>query len=516
MDRRYGRDWLKCQKPVPRPSAPAPAPAPSTINYAPVFHSSGSAALFQSGGSAPVYNHLSVDKPITPADDGNIDSNSSLPPSDRLELGEEDTSGIGVGVGYEEEAAEDDRPDHDIANDNDGSEIRPPHIEEFNSAFLRTEGRRWCLSGGRDVETILHQGFYKVGHKGFYANLTRSFILDLGEEDLGEEDNDSNTRHVNVCKGWFSTEEWAEIMTTVPRLSQAVAIPLFKSLDRFDAAKTKAELRQRVCSTRFKPDDEPFVRDVHYDLWSADLAVQNVLGHWEDPNQPLCAPQLEDSLSSALWAPIIDHPLRGLRGVQMVHKESCCTSTASRRCRLRTETSERQASGPKIDGIIRSIEDDSLEFGSMEVSKSWGGVGGKSTKRLGDINKVIKSLRDMLFELHKRVGFNPAATKNIQVVGIICCGLKVQFFRMYGKGHIAILKREAIETVPIECSNFKDLKRLIVKFAMIKVLSAFLPLASFPSTIHYKNRPKKCKSTQNDIGTVCVGVTICSNLDGFR
>lgn len=491
MDRRYGREWLKCQKPEPRSAAPAPAPTPtpSTINYAPVFHSSGSAALFQSGGSAPVYNHLPVDKPITPADDVNIDSDLSLPPSDRLEL-EEDT--LGVGVDCEEETAEDDYPDHDIANNHEGSEICPPHIKEFNSAFVMTQGHRWCLSGGRDVETVLYQGFYKVGRKGFYANLARSFILDLGEED-----NNSKTHDVNACKDWFSTEEWAEIMTTVPGLSQAVTIPLFKSLDRFDAAKTKAELRQRVCSTRFKPDDEPFVRDVHYDLWSADLAVQNILGHWEDPNQPLRAPQLEDSLSSALWAPIIDHPLRGLRGVQMVHKESCCTSTASRRCRLRTETSERQASGPKIDGIIRSIEDDSLEFGSMEVSKSWGGVGGKSTKRLGDINKVIKSLRDMLFELHKRVEFNPAVTQNIQVVGIICCGLTVQFFRMYGKGHIAVLKREAIEKVPVDCSNFEDLKRLIVKFAMIKVLSAFLPRAGFPSTIHFKNRP-------NGVGTVCV------------
>lgn len=320
------------------------------------------------------------------------------------------------------------------------------------------------------METILHEKFYAANCKGFHANLARSFILDLGEVDT----NKNSNNYINVCRNWFSDEEWADIEATVPELSRSAVLPLFKSLYRFDNLNTEEEFRRQVSSTSFIPEGETYVRDVHYDLWSADLAVQHILGHWEDPNQPLRAPQLEESLSSALWAPLIDHPLRGLLGVQMVHKESCCKSTASRKCRERTEKSERQASGPKVDGIIRSIEDDSLEFGSMEVSKSWGGVGGKSTKRLGDIEKMIKTLRDMLFQLHERVEFNPAVTKKIQVVGIICGGLKVQFFRMYSVGYIAVLKREAIEMVPIECSGFANLKKLITKFAMIKVLSAIL------------------------------------------
>jgi hypothetical protein len=373
-------------------------------------------------------------------------------------------------AGEEEEDEEDEgyTDEEDDISDKDS----PPHIVAFQKAYRKTEGHRWRLSTGRDVETVLFSKFHAADGAGFHANLALSFILDLGDDDDDDDDD-------NVCKRWFSDEEWLEIKATTPPLSSEGLMPLFKSFDRFDGAKTVSEFRHRVDTTRYKEDGEVYNREKHYDLWSADLAVQHILGLWEDPDQPLRAPQLEDTLSSCLWTHIIDHPLLGLAGVQMIHKESSCRSTARRKNRHRTLPTQRQLSGPKMDGIIRSIKDHSEEFGAMEVASSFGSVGTKSTKLLVDTNKLIKTLRDMLFALHQRVNFDPAVTGKLQVVGIMCAGLQVQFLRLYCKGHVSVLVRERIEEVPVDCLEFKGLKRLLVKFAMMKVWTREYPLYSY-------------------------------------
>lgn len=361
-----------------------------------------------------------------------------------------------------EEDAEEEEEEVDVdedEGDHPSFEGAPPHIAAFQKAYRKTKGHRWRLSSGQDVETILFWEYHSAGGVGFQANLAHSFVIDLGDD----EDND------NTYRGWFTSDEWAEIKATIPPLSSEGLMPLFKSLDRFDGAKTVAEFRHRVDTTRYKEDGEVYNREKHYDLWSADLAVQHILGLWEDPDQPLRAPQLEDTLSSCLWTHIIDHPLQGLAGVNIVHKESSCRSTARRKNRHRTLPTQRQLTGPKMDGIIRSIKDHSEEFGAMEVASSFGSAGTKSTKLLVDTNKLIKTLRDMLFALHQRVNFDPAVTEKLQVVGILCAGLQVQFLRLYCKGHVSILVREHIEEVPVDCLEFEWLKKLLIKFAMMKV-----------------------------------------------
>lgn len=387
-------------------------------------------------------------------------------PSNREHEGEEEEEAVieewelsdTIGGEEDEEGEEGGEVDVD-EEDNVSVEGEPPHIVAFQKAYHKTKGHRWKLSTGRDVESILWWELLAASGVGFHANLALSFVVDLGD------DEDSH----NTCRGWFTNDEWAEIKATIPPLSSEGLMPLFKSLDRFDGAKTVAEFRHRVDTTRYKADGEVYNREKHYDLWSADLAVQHILGLWEDPDQPLRAPQLEDTLSSCLWTHIIDHPLQGLAGVKMVHKESSCRSTARRKNRHRTLPSQRQLTGPKMDGIIRSIKDHSEEFGAMEVASSFGSVGARSTKLLVDTNKLIKTLRDMLFALHQRVNFDPAVTEKLQVVGIMCAGLQVQFFRLYCRGHVSILVRESIEEVPVDCLEFEWLKKLLIKFAMMKV-----------------------------------------------
>ncbi|KAI5843782.1 hypothetical protein DFP73DRAFT_550246 [Morchella snyderi] len=468
-DRKYAKIWTSLKKSTERPP-----PAPATINYAPVFQNGGSAPLFQNGGSAPVFHTAGTAAPVTISNKG-AERNPTLPvPSsgegeeeeeqeEEAAIDEWELSDTVAGEEEDEEDEEVEEVEQDGENegytdgeDGVGLTDSPPHILAFHKAYRKTDGHRWRLSSGRDVETVLFSKFHAAGGVGFHASLALSFILDLGDDDD------------NTCKNWFSNKEWSEIKATIPPLSSEGLMPLFKSFDRFDGAKSVGEFRHRVDTTRYKEPGEIYNREKHYDLWSADLAVQHILGLWEDPDQPLRAPQLEDTLSSCLWTHIIDHPLLGLAGVHMVHKESSCRSTARRKNRHRTLPTQRQLSGPKMDGIIRSIKDHSEEFGAMEVASSFGSVGAKSTKLLVDTNKLIKTLRDMLFALHQRVNFDPAVTGKLQVVGIMCAGLQVQFLRLYCKGHVSILVRERIEEVPVDCLEFEHLKSLLVKFAIMK------------------------------------------------
>lgn len=105
-------------------------------------------------------------------------------------------------------------------------------------------------------------------------------------------------------------------------------------------------------------------------------------------------------------------------------KEATCRATTVRKNRNRTKTggiTNRLKAGPRLDGVIRSIEDDFYEYGGIEVARSFSGV--TSTKWLSDSLKLVKALRDMLFRLHELVDHDGTIVKRLQVVGVFNAGI---------------------------------------------------------------------------------------------
>lgn len=85
-----------------------------------------------------------------------------------------------------------------------------------------------------------------------------------------------------------------------------------------------------------------------------------------------------------------------------------------------TGKSHRLKTGRRLDAIIRTIEDNSHEYGGMEVARSFRDV--TSSKWLGDDFKLTKALRDMLFRLHELVDHDNSIVKKLQVVGVLNAG----------------------------------------------------------------------------------------------
>ena len=141
---------------------------------------------------------------------------------------------------------------------------------------------------------------------------------------------------------------------------------------------------------------------------------------FEAPGEPLRASHQENWYNCHLWSQIIDNCLLDLGGMTLERGEVTCRATAFRKTRNRTKATKRQKIGPRLDGIIRSVEDDFCEYGGIEVARSFGGV--TSTKWLSDSLKLVKALRDMLFQLHELVDHDPAILKRLQVVGVFNAG----------------------------------------------------------------------------------------------
>lgn len=153
----------------------------------------------------------------------------------------------------------------------------------------------------------------------------------------------------------------------------------------------------------------------------------------------------------------------------LVRKDSPCRSTAARKNRARTlDTRMRQ--GRRLDGVIRSTGDEAHEFGGMEVARSAAG-GLKSTKRLGDEEKLLKALRDMLAVLCGLVNVLGEDKPSLQVVGVLCAGLKMQVIKMgcYREGGVAVVLRQQVVEIPEELNGLTGLTKVLVMVASMKV-----------------------------------------------
>lgn len=152
-------------------------------------------------------------------------------------------------------------------------------------------------------------------------------------------------------------------------------------------------------------------------------------------------------------------------------KEATCRATAERRNRNRT-TNTRTRIGPRLDAVIRTVEDDTHEYGGMEVARSYSGQ--TSSKWLGDTFKLAKALRDMLHRLHVRVEHDEKVARKLQVVGVFCAGVKIQTVRLgCWKGGVAVLIKDPVMEVPVAIEGMTGLCKVIAGVQRIKVCQPF-------------------------------------------
>lgn len=148
-------------------------------------------------------------------------------------------------------------------------------------------------------------------------------------------------------------------------------------------------------------------------------------------------------------------------------KEASCRASAERRNRNRT-TNTRARIGPRLDAVIRTVEDDTHEYGGMEVARSY--TGQTSSKWLGDMFKLAKALRDMLHRLHERVDHDEDVVRKLQVVGVLCAGVKIQTVRMgCWKGGVGLLVKDPPMEVPVSVEGLTGLYKVIAGVQRMKV-----------------------------------------------
>jgi hypothetical protein len=147
-------------------------------------------------------------------------------------------------------------------------------------------------------------------------------------------------------------------------------------------------------------------------------------------------------------------------------------------------------SGPRLDGIIRSLDDNTLEFGGMEVARTSHG-GTSSTKSLNDTHKLGKALRDMLGRLCQ-VAVHESVRGQLQVVGFITAGLVLESVRLcQPKGHVCVYTRHSRMQVPTDVQNLKSLLSLLCNIVQMKVC------------IHLADHCKNTRKLTNE-GNYCI------------
>jgi hypothetical protein len=191
---------------------------------------------------------------------------------------------------------------------------------------------------------------------------------------------------------------------------------------------------------------------------------------WEHDEQPLRTTHLEDWYTSNVWTRVVDDCFLSLPQVSLQRKEATCQSTALRRNRNRDEVSTRQKIGPRLDGLLRSTDDNSHEFCAIEAATELRG-GTFNTKWLSDKAKLSKVLRDMLSRLISAVDHDADVVARLQVVGLSMAGLTMQAVRLcHGKGYVSLLVAEPSRTAPSAVGRLRELLKVLTEFVRVKAV----------------------------------------------
>lgn len=325
----------------------------------------------------------------------------------------------------------------------------------FQSSFAGfNRGKKWILTcSERAVEDVLYAAYEaNCGEcdDSFPDSLVRDWTIDLGND---------------MMKKWFTDKEWEEICSSVPPLPEPNA-EFARSLARFHNVQTTADLRRVLETVPYRPVGTPYDRALHFDSEWADNVLRAFLVLFES-GQLLRKDHLEGWYSIHVWS-LLDDCFLSFDDISIQRVEATCRATAIRKNRERTDTRMRMKSGPRLDGIIRSVEDDSHEYGGMEVARTLDG-GTSSTKWLRDTQKLVRALRDMLDRLHQIVEHEPTLVKKLQVVGFITAGRALMMLRLcHPKGYICVLKNERLLEVPSKVPQLKQLLLLLASVVQMK------------------------------------------------
>ncbi|RUP51247.1 hypothetical protein BC936DRAFT_149250 [Jimgerdemannia flammicorona] len=90
----------------------------------------------------------------------------------------------------------------------------------------------------------------------------------------------------------------------------------------------------------------------------------------------------------------------------------------------------------------------------------------------------------MLVRLCEFVHFEEGKTRQLQVVGLLHAGLKLQVLRIGSpKGYVSVFKREALNEVPVEVEKLKDLIKLLASvWQMKKMIMDCVLIVNNPSS----------------------------------
>ena len=140
-----------------------------------------------------------------------------------------------------------------------------------------------------------------------------------------------------------------------------------------------------------------------------------------------------------------------------------------RKNRNRTDVSRRVKSGPRLDGILRDVNDRSYEFCAIEGAPLLSG-GTISTKWLRDKAKLRKALRDIISRLAIEANHERRVVEDLQVVGISTAALTMQVSRMtHRKGYVCMLAVDRPLTIPHDVRQLRKLLVFLAAFVRIKV-----------------------------------------------
>lgn len=124
--------------------------------------------------------------------------------------------------------------------------------------------------------------------------------------------------------------------------------------------------------------------------------------------------------------------------------------------------------GARVDGIVRTIEDDSYEYAVMEAGKVQKTT--TTSKWLNDALKLARALRDILRRLQELVHNDDDMVRTLEVPGILTMGLSLQVLRISRpRGYICLLTREKEEKVPTDVRHLRDLLHLLKSMVRAKV-----------------------------------------------
>lgn len=140
------------------------------------------------------------------------------------------------------------------------------------------------------------------------------------------------------------------------------------------------------------------------------------------------------------------------------------------RNRNSTGTGNRAKMGYRVDGVVRTIEDETYEYAAMEVGKVQ--KTRTSSKWLNDGLKLARTLRDMLRRLLELVDNADTIMSHVQVAGVLTMGPLLQLLRICrSPGYVCLLTREKIERVPTHVADLSDLLLLLKCMLRAKVSS---------------------------------------------